>query len=89
MFTANYSTKQEKISEESVGVICCLCCPLAMDQASKLEALAALSLTLLVSKVMSFESSEVMPTVIAAVLSPVEASSSSWTEKKELLLRLD
>lgn len=78
MFSANYDTNQEKI----------LWTQWAMDQASILEASGS-SLTLLISKFRSFESSELMPTVVAAVLSPIHASSSSWREKKELLLRLD
>lgn len=78
IFAANYDTNQEKT----------LWTQWAMDQASQPEATGS-SLPLLIGKVRSFESSELMPTVVAAVLSPVHASSSSWREKKELLLRLD
>lgn len=78
MFVANYNINWEKSLQTQW----------AMDQASKPEATGS-SLTLLISKVRSFESSEFMPTVVAAVLSPAHASSSSWREKKGLLLRLD
>lgn len=59
----------------------------AVDQASKPEDTVR-SLTTH-SKGRSFESSEFMPTVVAAALSPAHASGSSWREKKGLLLRLD
>lgn len=75
VFAANYDINQEKN-------LCGL-------SGQWIKPLNLKPLAALISKVRSFESSEFMPTVVAAVLSPVPACSSSWREKKGLLLRLD
>lgn len=72
MFAANYAIKQEKYLRGISGghpIACAV--HRQWIKPLNLKPLAALSLTLLISKVTSFESSKLMPTVITAVLSPV------------------